>query len=145
MFDIRITIVCPDLLAAAQLLRGAPADSVAQAAPTPVATPVPPTNTVAPAAPTPAVPAPSVAHVTPTPSVVAPAPNPAPVVPLSKGPAYSLAQIAKAGADLISQNPGVMPQVTALLTQYGVQAVTDVKPDDYGAFATALRGLGAKI
>lgn len=102
MFEIRVTIACPDLLAAAKLLAR---NSIPEA-------------------------------------VEAPA---APVVPLSQGPTYTLAQIAKAGADLISQNPGLMPQVNALLAQYGVQAVTDVKPEHYGAFATALRGLGAKI
>lgn len=70
---------------------------------------------------------------------------PVSTVPLSQGPVYTVAQIAKAGADLISQNPGLLPQVNALLTQYGAQAVTDVKPEHFGAFATALRGMGAKI
>ena len=33
----------------------------------------------------------------------------------------------------------------ALLAKYGVQAVTQLKPEQYGAFATELRGLGAQI
>ena len=80
--------------------------------------------------------------------VTAPVPTTTPpvsTVPLSQGPVYTVAQIAKAGADLISQNPGLLPQVNALLTQYGAQAVTDGKPEHFGAFATALRGMGAKI
>lgn len=119
MFEIHVTVSCPDLLAAAQLLAKGHADPVAYAAD------VPPSASVS--APTPV------------------APTVAPAVPLSTIPTYSMAQIAKAGADLISQNPGMLPQVNALLSQYGVQAVTEVKPEDYGAFATALRGMGAKI
>lgn len=141
MFEIHVTISCPDILAAARLLAGRsdreggckcasePTDSAqAAAAPAPVAAPV--------AAPTYSAP------------VAAPAPTATPpvsTVPLSQGPTYTVAQIAKAGADLISQNPGLLPQVNALLTQYGAQAVTDVKPEHFGAFATALRGMGAKI
>lgn len=121
MFEVHVTVSCPDLLAAAQLLAkgsAAPAASAVAIQPTvPVTTPAP--TTVAPAT--------------------------ASVVPLASAPTYSMAQIAKAGADLISQNPALLPQVNALLSQYGVQAVTEVKPEDYGAFATALRGMGAKI
>ena len=142
MFEIRVTIACPDLLAAAKLLARnsipeaveAPAAPAVETTAAPMPTPAP-TSISAPAVPTTSTPV-----NTPT-----PVPAAAPVVPLSQGPTYTLAQIAKAGADLISQNPGLMPQVNALLAQYGVQAVTDVKPEHYGTFATALRGLGAKI
>lgn len=130
MFEIHVTIDCPDILAAAKLLAkhavpestGTPADTTAALAPAPT---MPMTNAS-----------------TDTPD---PMPTPAPTVPLSQGPTYTMAQIAKAGADLISQNPGLLPQVNSLLSQYGVQAVTDIKPEYYGAFATALRGMGAKI
>lgn len=122
MFEIHVTVSCPDLLAAAQLL------AKGSTAPTAPAAPVAPAAAIQPSA-----------------SANAPAPMAASVVPLSSAPTYSMAQIAKAGADLISQNPALLPQVSALLSQYGVQAVTEVKPEDYGAFATALRGMGAKI
>ena len=36
-------------------------------------------------------------------------------------------------------------ELLALLTKYGVQAVTQLTPDQYGAFATELRALGAQI
>lgn len=127
MFEIHVTISCPDLLAAAQLLVK---------------------KTAEPQAVTPTAPTPPSATIQQTVPQIAVAPTPAPAapnVPLAAAPTYSMAQIAKAGADLISQNPGLLPQVNSLLSQYGVQAVTDVKPEDYGAFATALRGMGAKI
>ncbi len=165
MFEIHVTIACPDLLAAAKLLvrhttpesagtsfdattkspesAGTSFDATTKSPANMTGAPVP--SLSMPAASTSAAPsAPMPAANTPvTPST--PASTPAPVVPLSQGPVYTVAQIAKAGADLISQNPGLLPQVNALLAQYGVQAVTDVKPEHYGAFATALRGMGAKI
>lgn len=52
-------------------------------------------------------------------------------------------QIAKAGAELAQA--GKMPQLMALLQQHGVQAVTQLRPEQYGEFATALRGLGAQL
>ncbi|MCI7638707.1 MAG: hypothetical protein MSS60_02635 [Clostridiales bacterium] len=142
MFEIRVTIACPDLLAAAKLLAR---NSIPEAVEAPTAPAVETTAAPMPVpAPTP-VSVPAVPATSTPVNTANPAPTAASVVPLSQGPTYTLAQIAKAGADLISQNPGLMPQVNALLAQYGVQAVTDVKPEHYGAFATALRGLGAKI
>lgn len=66
----------------------------------------------------------------------------APAVPVT-APTYTLDQIAKAGANLV--DAGKMEQLLALLTKYGVQAVTQLTPDQYGAFATELRALGAQI
>lgn len=102
-----------------------PAPVPVQAAPTPAPTPV--------AAPVPAAP-----PVAPMPTAAAPAP----AVPVT-APTYTLDQIAKAGANLV--DAGKMEQLLALLTKYGVQAVTQLTPDQYGAFATELRALGAQI
>lgn len=66
-------------------------------------------------------------------------------VPVAATPAITLEQVAKAGADLISAAPAKMPELLALLKQFGVPAVNALKPEQIGAFATALRGLGAKI
>lgn len=96
-----------------------------QTAPTPAPAPTP--------TPTPAAP-----PVTPMPTAAAPAP----AVPVT-APTYTLDQIAKAGANLV--DAGKMEQLLALLTKYGVQAVTQLTPDQYGAFATELRALGAQI
>ena len=119
--------------------------SVPQDTPTPVApvaapvthAPVPPVTmppaTVVPTpAPAPAAPAQTVA---PT--------NPAPTVPVTTAPTYTLDQIAKAGASLV--DAGKMEQLRALLAKYGVQAVTQLPPDQYGVFATELRTLGARL
>lgn len=150
MFEIHVTISCPDILAAARLLAGRPAredggESEGKCECAKNRRVSEPTGSAA-------APAPVTASVTApvcnSAPVTAPAPTATPpvsTVPLSQGPVYTVAQIAKAGADLISQNPGLLPQVNALLTQYGAQAVTDVKPEHFGAFATALRGMGAKI
>lgn len=80
--------------------------------------------------------------VTPPPAAAAPIPT---AVPIAAAPAITLEQVAKAGADLISANPAKMPELLALLKQFGVPAVNALKPEQIGAFATALRGLGAKI
>ena len=48
-----------------------------------------------------------------------------------------------AGASLV--DAGKMEQLLALLAKYGVQAVTQLQPDQYGVFATELRTLGAQL
>ena len=110
----------------------------APVAPAPVQT-APTPAPVAASAPAPApTPTPAAPPVTPMPTAAAPAP----AVPVT-APTYTLDQIAKAGANLV--DAGKMEQLLALLTKYGVQAVTQLTPDQYGAFATELRALGAQI
>ena len=41
--------------------------------------------------------------------------------------------------------PGRCSIFSELLGRYGVQAVTQLQPEQYGAFATELRALGAQI
>lgn len=131
--------------------------SVSQDTPAPVApvatpvthAPVPPVTmppaTVVPIQPTPApveTPTPAPAPAAPA-QTVAPTNNPAPAVPVTTAPTYTLDQIAKAGASLV--DAGKMEQLLALLAKYGVQAVTQLQPDQYGVFATELRTLGAQL
>ena len=113
---IEITIHCPELAKLADALQ-------AKATPVPYAR----TQTEAPAA------------------TLAPAPTASPSASAAPtaAPQYTLEQITKAGADLVQA--GRLDQLQALLTQYGVQAVTQIPPEQYGAFATALRGLGAAL
>lgn len=118
--------------------------SVPQDAPAPVPPVTTPSATVVPTQPTPA----PVATPTPAPAPAAPAQtvaptNPAPAVPVTTAPTYTLDQIAKAGASLV--DAGKMEQLLALLAKYGVQAVTQLQPDQYGVFATELRTLGAQL
>ena len=70
-------------------------------------------------------------------------PVPQPGVPVTTAPQYTVDQIMQAGATLM--DAGRVDELVNLLHTFGVQAVTDLKPEQMGAFATALRGLGAKI
>lgn len=110
----------------------APAAPVSHAPVTPTATPTP-------------APGPAVAAPAPTagPASVTPGNTPAPAVPVTTAPAYTLDQISRAGASLV--DAGKMQQLLELLGRYGVQAVTQLQPEQYGTFATELRALGAQI
>lgn len=123
----------------------APTASVNPAPQTLVAnpTPAPATTTAAPVtAPTPS-PAPVTIAQPAGPTSAAPGNAPAPAVPVAGAPAYTLDQISRAGASLV--DAGKMQQLLDLLGRYGVQAVTQLQPEQYGAFATELRALGAQI
>ena len=119
--------------------------ATAPSAPTPASVGSAPTQHPA----APVSPPTSAVPVTPTPPATAPAPStPAPAVPVAPttpSPGYTLEQLSTAGANLTRADPSKMAQLVALLQQYGVQAVTQLAPEHYGAFATALRGLGAAI
>lgn len=137
MMEMKIKIDVPELVAAVEKLAAA-IDKTA------LNITVPNEGTLnfnMPAGNAPVAPAPVQTAPTPAP-VAAPASAPAPAVPVT-APTYTLDQIAKAGANLV--DAGKMEQLLALLTKYGVQAVTQLTPDQYGAFATELRALGAQI
>lgn len=163
MMEMKIKIDVPELVAAVEKLAAAidksalnitvpnegtlnfnmPAGN-APVAPTAPAAPAVPTTPVAPApaaAPT-TPPVASAPAAVPTATPAAPTAPAAPSVPVT-APTYTLDQIAKAGASLV--DAGKMEQLLGLLTKYGVQAVTQLNPDQYGAFATELRALGAQI
>lgn len=156
MMEMKIKIEVPDLAAAICKLAAAitPPDintltpdeprGIPAAAPVaPVAAPAP----AAPVNPTPAPVAPVAAPVAPT----APVPTEQPAAPVAQAPAavpvtaptYTLDQIARAGASLV--DAGKMEHLLALLARYGVAAVTQLQPDQFGVFATELRALGAQI
>lgn len=173
MMEMKITVEAPDLAASILKLAEAIASGpdpallipdeplpVSAYPATPAAAPVAPVAapvSPAPVNPTPgpalttaapvAAPSPSPTPVTnaPTagPTSAAPGNTPAPAVPVTGAPAYTLDQISRAGASLV--DAGKMQQLLELLGRYGVQAVTQLKPEQYGAFATELRALGAQI
>ena len=105
--------------------------------------PIPPED--APAAAKPATSASVAAPVSADPVQPAPAAVSAPEVPLSRAPSFTKAQVASAGAALLQADPGKKEPLQALLAQYGVPSVADLPEEHIGAFATALRGLGANI
>ena len=72
------------------------------------------------------------------------APNVAPPsVPIASAPQYTVEQIMKAGAALM--DAGKINELRNLISSFGVDAVTNLKQEQLGAFATELRKLGAKI
>ena len=160
MLEARLTIEAPTLAAAMERLAQAIAQGHTGAPSVPVPPPMP--AQVAAAAPTahPApAPAPVAAPVAPAPAPVAAAPVSGPqatlpgsapaaapiAAPVAPAPTYTVEQIGKAGADLATQAPGKMLELLALLQKYGARAITELKPEQLGAFATELRGLGAEL
>ena len=84
----------------------------------------------------------------PAPAVpVAPAAPTAPAAPAAPVPttqvSYKPDDLARAAMSLMDS--GRQPDLIALLGQFGVVSIPDLRPEQYGAFATALRGMGAQI
>lgn len=123
------------------------------------AAPIAPAPIPAPVAPAPSVnPTPAVSASVPIPGYMpgvqpqtavpttTPAPNFTPAIPSmapTSAPTYTLDQLTKAGAELAQA--GKMPQLLGLLQQFRIQAVNMLPKEQYGAFAMALRGLGAQL
>ena len=109
---------------------------------TPVAAPTAPTAPTVEASPIPAAPV----SVVPLPFVTEQT-APAPVQPEEQAiPAektYTFDDITAAGSQLLEQ--GKMEQLMELLKSYGVQAVTQLKPEQYADVAAGLINLGARI
>lgn len=149
MMEMKITVEAPDLAASilklAEAIASGPDPGILTPdEPLPVASyPTAPAQAPAPApaapvaAPNPA-PAPTAGQTS-----AAPGNTPAPTVPVAGAPTYTLDQISRAGASLV--DAGKMQQLLELLGRYGVQAVTQLQPEQYGTFATELRALGAQI
>lgn len=129
-------------------LSAAAKSNPAKTTPTP-STPASPTAAPMPTSPAaPATPIPAAVSIPAAPVPCAPMPSAAPTtpaVPVAPAPTYTFEQVGKAGADLVAANPGMMPTLMTLMQKYGVQLVTDLKPEQLGPFALELRGLGAGI
>lgn len=88
----------------------------------------------------------------PMPSVVPVQTQATPQAPVQLAPAaavptstttYSMDDLARAGMTLM--NSGHQAELQQLLVQFGVNSLPELPVEQYGAFATALRGLGAQI
>lgn len=95
-----------------------------QSAPVPPVVPVPTQMPVAQSVPV----APTVPIQTPVPTTTA---------------TYTPDDLARAAFTLMDS--GRQQELIGLLQQFGVNAIPELKPEQYGAFATALRGMGAQI
>ena len=142
MFEFNVTVQAPELVGAIQS-HAAAMSGAALTAPTPAPAQLPPAAPVKPAQPT-AAPAQAQAPTQPAAPVQPPVAPPAPpVVPVAAAPTYTRDQIMTAGAALI--DAGKINELMGLLNAFGVQAVTQLKQEQLGAFATELRKLGAQI
>lgn len=137
-----MTVKVPEVKAVAQPVQNqqtapaAPVQQPTQEAPqTPVQTQ--PFMNVPTAAPAPTAPIQAPVQQTP----VAPT-QPAQQAATAKTP-ITLEAISRAGAALVDQ--GKMQQIMGLLSKYGVQAITQLQPNTYEAFAAEMRTLGAQI
>lgn len=165
MFEVKVTIESPALVEAMNNLASAivsgmivkipevkvdaqPAQNQQEAPATPVQQPtqeVPqtpvqtqPFMNVPTAAPAPTVPTQAPVQQTPaTPTQPVQQPQQTAQAPVT------LEAIARAGATLVDQ--GNMQQIMGLLSKYGVQAITQLQPNTYEAFAAEMRTLGAQI
>lgn len=136
MNEMRMTlkIDAPELTAAVIRLAGALEACGAAPGPAPQTAPAAPANPAAPPAPD-----------KPRPDVPLAPVSTAPPAPAAPAPDYTVSQLGRAGAELIAADPAKREPLTALLKQFGVPAITMLPPEQYGAFAAALRGLGAKL
>ena len=139
----------PELIEVLRSLVGAPkaaapimvAEQVPMPQPAPVAAPVPaPQPAAAPTAQVPApAPAPAPAATPEQPAATPEQPAPVPTTQQT----YTMEQLAVAATQLV--DAGRREELVGLLGQFGVQALTALPKEQYGAFATALRQMGAKI
>ena len=130
----------------------APAAAPQPAVPIAPAVPVAPIQTVAPVAAVvpaqqpvvPAVPAQSTAPIQPTVSAASPVPAaPVPQAVPTSTRTYTPDELAKAAMQLMDS--GRQNELLELLRQFGTNSIPALQPSQYGAFATALRGMGAQI
>ena len=82
------------------------------------------------------------APVQPAPQMAVPPVQPAQSVPTTAA-SYTADDLAIAAMALMDS--GHQQELISLLQSFGVAALPELKPEQYGVFATALRGLGAKI
>nr|WP_317438178.1 hypothetical protein [uncultured Enterocloster sp.] len=103
-------------------------------------------QTSVPTAPAASAPAASVAPVPTAPATPAAVPTapvtPAPAVPTSTH-TYTPDELAKAAMPLM--DAGKQQELIGLVHQFGASSIPELRPEQYGAFATALRGMGAQI
>lgn len=130
----QITVVYKDFeemkAVARELLKGE------QAAPAQEQTAVPVQSTPA-CQPAPAAPAPSPAA--PAPSPAAPVQQAVPTT----APSYTREDLSRAAITLMDK--GQQAQLQQLVQSFGVNSLMELPPEQYGNFATALRGMGAEI
>lgn len=175
MFEIKVTISCPDLVAAAEMLvkalrpaaaeseapaepkktskRGGKAEQEVELVPNAMEEPAPQQPVVLPMpqamAQPQVMPQQPVAQPQPLvqsqPMMQPPQPMPTQQPPVTGAPGYTAEQISRAGAELVQTDPTKMQALLGMLQQFGVATIQMLKPEQFGAFANGLRSLGARL
>ena len=172
MFEIKVIISCPDLVAAAEMLvkalrpaaaeseapaepkkttkRGSKAKQEVELVPNAMEEPAPQQPVVLPMPQAMAQPQvmPQQPVAQPQPLVPPqPMPTQQPVMqpPVTGAPGYTAEQISRAGAELVQTDPTKMQALLGMLQQFGVATIQMLKPEQFGAFANGLRSLGARL
>jgi len=155
-----ISILAKALAGGLLVAEAAPAANYTTGNPMPAVTsaiPMPPTNTPVntPVANTPVAAAPSMPTGIPTAApqqaqiITAAMPQQQPAMPAASIPtgetAYTIEQLSQAAALFAEVSDANRQQILNLLGQFGVQMLTQLQPEQFGTFATALRAQGAKI
>lgn len=82
----------------------------------------------------------------PVPPVVNQSPTPIPPVVPTSAPTYTFEELARAGANLASTSPEKRTEIVSLLNNhFKITALNELKPEQYGEYAAALRSMGASI
>lgn len=136
MLEMKVTVTIPDLVDALNKFTEALNNTTAPVK-NPIPTTVPTAQSETTTIPTPAPP--TMPTINPATESAQVTPQPVPTA----APTYTLDAIAKAGATLV--DAGKMEALCSLLAKYGIAAITALDPSQYGAFATELRALGARI
>lgn len=84
------------------------------------------------------------APIAPPVATVAPAQAPMPAAVPTTATAYTLDQLIEAVSP-IARDTAKIPQLQSLLNKYGVQGMMELPAEAYGAFATDIRAMGARI
>lgn len=173
MFEIKVTISCPDLVAAAEMLvkalrpaaaeaeapaepkkttkRGSKAKQEVELVPNAMEEPAPQQPVVLPMPQATAQPQVmpqqpvQQPQVMPQPLQTMPTQQPVMQPPVTGAPGYTAEQISRAGAELVQTDPTKMQALLAMLQQFGVATIQMLKPEQFGAFANGLRSLGARL
>lgn len=104
----------------------------------------PPVQQVAPATPQPVQTQQTTPMAAPVQQTAPVAPPPVQQAPVqTTAPSYTPDDLARAAMTLMDS--GRQGDLIDLLAQFGADTLTHLQPEQYGAFATALRGLGAPI
>ena len=62
-----------------------------------------------------------------------------------EGPKYTLDQLSKAAADLITSDASKQTALLELLHKFSIESMPELKAEDYPAFAEGLRALGGNL